>query len=276
MADSEIGCLVNLAQVYRARGKSHEGIQKSIELFRTAREIALRYNSDLAFIDRQLNHTLGLLTGGKPSEEHIAMLRAHYQGKITTLGEDSRDALVAGKLLAQTLDQAGYAIEAMKIFQRNAAISRRVLGAHHELTISLENGRSERFVLAPIPAGIAENGEMTWAPYQAIRYEPMGVSNDAEELVVKGPILSPRDRSVESEMNVPWIFTRLFDHNVSTPVRCRGLRNAAHLNGKIGDVRGFNESTERYRIHFYDVSLSPVEAKISNLEILFELPDGFE
>ena len=110
------------------------------------------------------------------------MLRAHYQGKITTLGEDSRDALVAGKLLAQTLDQAGYAIEAMKIFQRNAAISRRVLGAHHELTISLENGRSERFVLAPIPAGIAENGEMTWAPYQAIRYEPMGVSNDAEEL----------------------------------------------------------------------------------------------
>ena len=204
------------------------------------------------------------------------MLRAHYQGKITTLGEDSRDALVAGKLLAQTLDKAGHAIEAMKIFQRNAAISRRVLGAHHELTISLENGRSERFVFAPIPAGIAENGEMTWAPYQAIRYEPMGVSNDAEELVVKGPILSPRDRSVESEMNVPWIFTRLFDHNCSTPVRCRGLRNAAHLNGKIGDVRGFNESTERYRIHFYDETLSPVEAKISNLEILFELPDGFE
>ena len=172
------------------------------------------------------------------------MLRAHYQGKITTLGEDSRDALVAGKLLAQTLDKAGHAIEAMKIFQRNAAISRRVLGAHHELTISLENGRSERFVLAPIPAGIAENGEMTWAPYQAIRYEPMGVSNDAEELVVKGPILSPRDRSVESEMNVPWIFTRLFDHNVSTPVRCRGLRNAAHLNGKIGDVRGVDREIQ--------------------------------
>mmetsp|Transcript_13870 Transcript_13870/g.31815 ORF Transcript_13870/g.31815 Transcript_13870/m.31815 type:complete len:501 (+) Transcript_13870:101-1603(+) len=277
VVNSEIACLVNLAQVYRARGDSHEGIQKSIQLFQTARDISLRFNEDLSFIEHQLNHTIGLLTGGRPSEEHIAMLRVQYEDKITNLGEENRDALVAGKRLAKTLDCAGHAIEAMKIFQRNAAISRRVLGAHHEITISLEKGLSERFVLAPIPSGMAGNGGMTWALYQAIRYEPPRASNDAEELVVKGPILSPRDSSVESEMNVPWIFIRLpTNHNGSTPVRCRGLRKAAHLNGKIGDVRGFNESTERYRVHFHDGSLRPVEAKISNLEILFELPDDFE
>ena len=46
-----------------------------------------------------------------------------------------------------------------------------------------------------------------------------------------------------------------------TPVVCHGLKNAAHLNGKIGDARGYKAATDRYEIHFEDKSLKPVAVK---------------
>lgn len=53
----------------------------------------------------------------------------------------------------------------------------------------------------------------------------------------------------------------------------RRSKNAAHLNGKIGDAREFNFDTCRYAVHFEDNSLEPVCVKPENLRIVFELPD---
>jgi hypothetical protein len=58
-----------------------------------------------------------------------------------------------------------------------------------------------------------------------------------------------------------------------TPVVCHGLKNkAAYLNGKIGDIRSFDETTGRYGVYFEDESIKPKSVKPRNLRILFELP----
>jgi hypothetical protein len=57
-----------------------------------------------------------------------------------------------------------------------------------------------------------------------------------------------------------------------TPVICHGLKNtAAHLNGKIGDIRSFDETTGRYGVYFEDESIKPKSVKPRNLRIIFEL-----
>ena len=57
---------------------------------------------------------------------------------------------------------------------------------------------------------------------------------------------------------------------------CHGLKNAAHLNGKIGDARDYDDDTGRYEIHFEDKSLKPAAVKRGNLRIVFELPAAVE
>jgi len=55
-----------------------------------------------------------------------------------------------------------------------------------------------------------------------------------------------------------------------TPVVCQGLSERAHLNGKIGDTRGFN--TSKFEVHFEEAGLEPAILKHENLRIVFELP----
>ena len=57
-----------------------------------------------------------------------------------------------------------------------------------------------------------------------------------------------------------------------TPVACHGLKNATHLNGKIGDTRRYDESTGRHEVHFDDKSPKSAAVKPENLRIVFDLP----
>ena len=58
-----------------------------------------------------------------------------------------------------------------------------------------------------------------------------------------------------------------------TPVICHGLKNARHLNGKIGDVMRYDTVACRYEVRFEHKSLRPASVKAANLRILFDLPD---
>ena len=60
---------------------------------------------------------------------------------------------------------------------------------------------------------------------------------------------------------------------LGTPVVCHGLKNASHLNGKIGDVRERQNKSGRYLVHFEDSSLKPCLVKHVNVRILFDLPE---
>jgi hypothetical protein len=57
-----------------------------------------------------------------------------------------------------------------------------------------------------------------------------------------------------------------------TRVVCTGLKNAAHLNGKIGDVHKFNLNKERRcEVRFEDKRLNNALVKLSNLRIVIDL-----
>jgi hypothetical protein len=60
-----------------------------------------------------------------------------------------------------------------------------------------------------------------------------------------------------------------------TPVVCHGLKNrATYLNGKIGEIRSFDEATGRCGVYFEDKSIKPKSVKPRNLRIIFELPEN--
>ena len=60
---------------------------------------------------------------------------------------------------------------------------------------------------------------------------------------------------------------------IGMPVICHGLKNANHLNGKLGDLRLYHEERDRYEVHFEDKSLTPAFVRSRNLCIVFDLPD---
>ncbi len=59
-----------------------------------------------------------------------------------------------------------------------------------------------------------------------------------------------------------------------TPVICQGLVKASHLNGKVADVRFWDEQTGRCKIHFEEEGLKPCMVKPGNVRILFKLPNN--
>jgi hypothetical protein len=101
--------------------------------------------------------------------------------------------------------------------------------------------------------------------FEAIRYE-----NDGDKCVIQGPIKDPRVAEEEGTFTVASTEVRPYK---GTPVVLHGLKKAAHLNGKIGDVRDYCQSTDRYVVHLEDKGLKPVRAKHGNLRVVFDLPD---
>lgn len=78
----------------------------------------------------------------------------------------------------------------------------------------------------------------------------------------------PRSLAVNCDDETLWI-------QPGTPVVCKGL-SAAHLNGKIGDIRRRHKKTNRYAVHFADQSLEPKSILARNLRVLIDVPDENE
>ena len=81
---------------------------------------------------------------------------------------------------------------------------------------------------------------------------------------------SPRSLSIHCDLaEMLWI-------QPGTPVICKGLHTATHLNGQIGDVRRRDEESGRYHIHFANTSLNPARIQARNLRVLINVPDENE
>ena len=101
--------------------------------------------------------------------------------------------------------------------------------------------------------------------FQALRYE-----EDGGKCVIQGPIADPRNIQSEQMLTVA-SEDIILGHG--TPVVCHGLKKATHLNGKIGDIRSWDEASECFKVHFEDEGLEPCPVKDKFLRILFELPE---
>ena len=103
--------------------------------------------------------------------------------------------------------------------------------------------------------------------------------NDGEVCIITGPItdndpLGEKEGDEGQPFGIP---STSVSPAIGCPVICHGLVNAAHLNGKLGDVRSISFSKDsdrvvRLGVHFEDMSLKPAAVKPGNLRIAFVLP----
>ena len=197
--------------------------------------------------------------GMQMSEELLKSFRAKYNESVKKYGEGSPEAVRSGIVLSHALHRSGHGLECERLSNKLTTISRRVCGPDHQITKDAKNIRtlsSERWVAMMTNDGLKH--------FQALRF-----SDKHGKYIVKGPISSPRTPDEETTMTVA-----IDEVNIrqGTPVMCHGLKNAAHLNGEIGDVRDFNSGTDRYVVRFEDKILKPASIKPANLRIVFDLP----
>jgi hypothetical protein len=193
------------------------------------------------------------------AEEELEKLRVAYESSIDRYGEVSDNSIASGKAYASALLTACHRIKAWRMLIKLIAFSQRIHGPEHERTLYLKG------LLDLIHLVAIKNQD---GVFRALRY-------DGDQCVVQGPIQQPRIYSGEKVFRVSNSNVILSE---GIPVICHGLKNAAYLNEKIGECRGYDDDAieERYGVLFADESIPPKSVKPENLRILFELPESAE
>ena len=195
-------------------------------------------------------------------DEMLMYVRASYYKYVKEQKEDTADAIKSGSILAQALNQSQTnGLECERLLNKLAPISRRVLGPEHPTTKDIEFGQKlNRVRLVEMSTDDSIN-----------KYEAGGYSDEEEKyVVIRGPLSNPR---IWDEEQIMTVAINDIIYLPGTAVICHGLKNAAHLNGKIGDIRSRDNSTGRFMVRFEDKSLKSALVKPENLRIVFELPD---
>ena len=279
-AYSTIGiCLVEEAQLISGSNKFKESstFKSGMKHLEKSRDLA-RLIGDTIFandVENRIAQAKQFSGDGDNMIKHtIKYLREEYN-KDPSSGND----------LLMALQSKLCIIECERLLEEMIPWSRRVNGPNHDeakmLENLLDNTKSRKgTMLAPF---IAPGNE---GIYNILRYIENG-----DKCVLKGPwakLNCPQEEA--RNINAEEIKTIVVESDTvllspGTPVICQGLKNASHLNGKIGDVRGYgkgkmgdvrrefgNGGAFRYSVHFEDESLKPCLVKPENVRVLFDLP----
>ena len=249
--------------------KTEDSRKRAIELFGRARIVSRLIGDEnlIKAIETKIE-SMSMLIGNDKGEERggfMAQLeekRRSYEISIQARGESAWLTIKSGVCYGITLSVAKRSIEAERLAAKLAAISRQFHGPDHECTRQSE--------------GLLKHCRERFVGYmfeQDRKFQPLSHDDDAKSFVVKGPI-DEAERNVEEEQT----FTVASDHIfpwLGCPVICHGLKNASHLNGKLGETRSHSrkDGINRYAVHFEDKSLKPALVKPSNLRIVIDLPD---
>ena len=281
-----------IATFYRKTGLngSQEGQLRAIEFCEKARDVFKTMDTmeaqfgqtavDKIISDIQSELGVGgnVVDGDGEAREHniitLTHLRQQYQNCIGRFGESNPMTIEMGAAVALALaDQECRNIEAERLLMKLLDMSRLTHGPDHGCTknvLQTMQSVTSRHVLIVLPD--------ISALFQALRYE-----SDGEVVVVQGPILDPRQIEEEEEYMMDSID---IIPSFGTPVVCHSLQKAAHLNGKIGEVRKFDvkekedgrkyfdKDVDRCVVHFEDEGLKPVSVKATNLRVVFDLPNS--
>ena len=205
---------------------------------------------------------------GTAEEVKLKNTLGTYEYYVRSEGEGSKNAIGFGLNHCITLVHLGHHIECERLASKLAAISLRVFGRNHDMAkraaSALESFKQRRLHFF----------------HDKVEYEALQYDGDGDQYVVKQARTREPvgDRIVLRDVANCKTFTVaakkvLFGLGRVTPVICHGLKNAAHLNGKIGDASNYNPDTDRYEVCFEDNGLGgPVAVKRGNLRIVFDLP----
>jgi len=180
-------------------------------------------------------------------------------------GWSSSDALFRGKNLSHVLLQSGHGIECQRLMTKLVEKSRLVYGPDHPETLSLCSFYDEGIRRNVLIENLFDKNAR---PFQMI---VVGYANESgDQYVLAGATKKdPPSETVDCGNEMLWI-------QPGTPVVCKGLVSASHLNGKIGDIRRRDKKTSRYAVHFADPSLEPKRILARNLRVLINVPDENE
>lgn len=191
-------------------------------------------------------------------EESLTKQRLTYTSEVDKHGEIY--TMHSGISLVYASRDANHIIEALRLGTKLLSISQQCHGKDHNMTSRLQNLLSR---MTKISVRI-KNLE---GVFQALQYQGAG----DRRCVVQGPVQTLRGTNTEYKIIVD--ADDIILPNEGVPVICHGLKGkASYLNGKIGDVRSYDESAMRYGVYFEDEDIPPKSVKLKNLRILFELP----
>jgi hypothetical protein len=194
---------------------------------------------------------------GEPEslEQRTERCRKIYHMRLERYGEAF--SLEAGLALATLLSKADRTIEAWRLLKKLIPISTQHHGREHSYTKMLERELTDQ-----------KNPRVM---LQSLGLKFVAVGYEEDKYVLRGPIGVPEEQMQTLRVDPTDVVLK----NNETPVVCHGLKNnATYLNGKIGDIRSFDETTGRYGVYLEDESIKPKSVKPRNLRILFELPDN--
>jgi len=232
--------------------RSKEKANDAIKHFKKARDLSeeINYTAGVTAANASIDRARRLL-GLEPNKDWLSTQSEAYKqmAESTTEGTSSFASIENGIQLALSLSIENHQIESERLLSQLLDSCSRVHGCNHDLTKKLDhllNSSRERMV---------KDGSGSLC--EVLRYEEEG-----RKCVVLGQ--DQKETSIESKH----VIIRL-----GTPVVCCGLKTARELNGKIGDVRSYDNGSGRYKVVFEDDSLKPCMVKQDNIRIVFELPD---
>eukprot|EP00986_Skeletonema_menzelii_P012632 scaffold7046_cov151-Skeletonema_menzelii.AAC.2 len=243
---------------------SEENLEEALDCFRRAVDLfTLLGDEEINTMTAKKNIAKieAILHGVEVNNDEGSNLKfsqRQYEYWLEKMGEHHPITIRRGELYAHALYCSNQGVAAERLLMKLAAISCQVHGPNHNSTISatsaLKDVKERRVFI---------NSRRQW--FHAVRYENKGLS-----CVVRGPVAqSSRGGHEENMLTLSLPITDVLPAP-GTPVVCQGLIERAHLNGKIGDTRGFDNGT--FEIHFEDSGLVPACVKNENLRIVFELP----
>ena len=242
-------------------GRDEENGRKAVSYYERARErkVALGL-AKTALVDARIAEAKAMYEGKQDDAEKVKNFSFSHQSMVKQYGENSPQAIQAGLDLAYALSAVHRGIEAERLSEKLATISRRVHGPEHNATKAADVGLQALRVRRVV---VQRGNDLE--SFQALRYVSSG-----KKCVVQGPIQNPRNTKKETTLEISAPITARF----GTPVICQGLKSAPELNGKLGDVRGTGEGSAkgRYLVHL-EGRKKPILVKPENLRITFDLPE---
>ena len=255
-----------------------DGEKKAIDCLRKAIAIykLLRLDSDAERMNRNIERIKSSYGMSGDIETDLKILRESYEHRIAKYGEEGEPTIRTGIALGEKLHSAQHYIEAERLLTMITAISHRVHGPAHSITLEAKD-LLDQLRVRPVAVDHMSHSddEIDLKSYNALRYE-----NDGELIALKGPITWPQTSLAsrhmeEKEGGMTTVKSSSVFPHISCPVICHGLKQASHLNGKIGDIRKpLKQCGEdlRYEVNFEDEKLKPALVKVQNLRVVFDLP----
>ena len=183
-----------------------------------------------------------------------------YKFYVEQYGQDAAVTIGAGVNLARALCNAYDLVDAGRLLTKLLPITKRVHGPGHNATQQVDSALQHLKVRK-----VTSEVEGEQKNFQVLRYE-----EGRKKCAIQGPITEPRNIQKEKVITVA---SDDFSFLACTPITCHGLDDFPELNGRVGNLRAWDNETDSYRVHFEDNTLEPSWVKRSNLLICFELPD---